>query len=257
MRSVGRRRTKSWIDRLGRLEPVRDQVGLLHRPRQIQRDDDVDPFDLEIVGRARALRARRRHDHAARRPPAAAPWADRAGGPRSRGAARPARSAREYRNDAAPRRPRVTSSIHSTSATAGGISARTHGCAKRSPRRCAAAARSPPPAARTPPRSRRRGCARAPPAALAVRHARASVARARRRHAATGAGRVAVTIRIALSSAPRASFAVGDTFANLTSRSADSQPWISASMKLARSRPAWPCSSATSSSVVISSESKP
>jgi hypothetical protein len=39
------------------------QVGLLHRPRQIQRDDDVDAFQLEVVVRARALRPGRRHRH--------------------------------------------------------------------------------------------------------------------------------------------------------------------------------------------------
>ena len=39
------------------------QIGLLHRSRQIQRDDDVDAFELEIVGGARALRPRRRHRH--------------------------------------------------------------------------------------------------------------------------------------------------------------------------------------------------
>ena len=47
-------------DHLGRVEPVGHEVGLLHRARQIERDDDVDALELEVVGDLRALRARER-----------------------------------------------------------------------------------------------------------------------------------------------------------------------------------------------------
>ena len=73
----------------------------------------------------------------------------------------------------------------------------------------------------------RRECARA--RRRACRHAwRASVTPPAAATGTTGAGRVVVTIRIALSSAPRASLAVGDTFGELHQSHADSQPWISA-----------------------------
>ena len=62
-----------------------------------------------------------------------------------------------------------------------------------------------------------------------------------------------VTIRIALSSAPRASAALGEILANFTRSHAESHPSISPSTS---SRPAWRRSSAMSSSVVSSSESK-
>ena len=60
---------------------------------------------------------------------------------------------------------------------------------------------------------------------------------ARRDDRRDGAGRVAFTIRIALSSAPRASAAVGETFANFTRSQADSQPWISPRVRMPSSRP--------------------
>ena len=131
--AIGRAPAHEVLDhRLGRLEPVGHEVGLLHRARQIERDHDVDALELEVVGR-RACSAGAR----ARRPPAppprgAAPSADRAGARPARAAARraPSRASSEERR-AGPARARSPS--QSTSATAGGISASANGCAKRNP----------------------------------------------------------------------------------------------------------------------------
>ena len=50
-------------DHLGGVEAVGHQVGLLHRARDVERDDDVDALELEVVVDARGLRARQRHAH--------------------------------------------------------------------------------------------------------------------------------------------------------------------------------------------------
>ena len=45
-------------DGLGGLQPIGDQVALFHRARHVECDDDVDPFQLQVVLAGRGLRPR-------------------------------------------------------------------------------------------------------------------------------------------------------------------------------------------------------
>ena len=241
MRSDGRRRTKSWMTILAASSRLGTRSVSCHRARQIERDDDVDPLQLEVVGHLRALGAGQRHadeDHGGepqhRRQIAQA--GDEAGAlgaelGRARideeaapaGRARQARPGRQrHRRRDQRQRERVREAKPLDVAQQREVAGRQRHEHDRDQRVGDRAA----------PRPAASGWRAARPSAGACQTCAASAAPAAV-PAGASTGRVVVTIRIALSSAPRASAALGEILANFTRSQAESHPCDLAQHQLA------------------------